>query len=154
MISFTLQQINRVINATWAVGDEELAMKRRLRKGTRSALNVFFLQTVPGGLGIATFPSELQYPDGLDLDGCMVELSTIPGGSKIGYNQGKTVVHEVGHWLGLLHTFEGGCEGEGDLIADTPASRGPSGGCPVGRDSCPDQAGLDPIHNFMDFSYE
>jgi hypothetical protein len=57
------------------------------------------------------------------------------------------------HWLGLYHTFQGGCF-SGDEIADTPAESRPNFGCSPEekKDSCPDQAGLDPIHNFMDYS--
>jgi hypothetical protein len=39
------------------------------------------------------------------------------------------------------------------MIPDTPAQSTPTSGCPVGRDSCP-AAGLDPIHNYMDYSYD
>lgn len=52
-----------------------------------------------------------------------------------------------------MHTFQGGCSGSGDSIGDTPAQASASTGCPEGRDSCAG-GGLDPIHNYMDYSFE
>lgn len=53
------------------------------------------------------------------------------------YNLGETITHEVGHWLGLFHTFQGGCSEVNDDVADTPAAALPSYGCPPPtQDSC------------------
>ena len=67
----------------------------------------------------------------------------------ISYNEGDTLVHEVGHWLGLLHTFHGGC-GIGDQVADTPAVAQPNFFCQE-IDSCQsDQQGNDMVEWFSD----
>jgi hypothetical protein len=70
------------------------------------------------------------------------------------YNQGRTATHEVGHYLGLYHTFDGGCGGgncytSGDRICDTNPESSPTFGCPGNKVSCGSQ---DPIHNYMDYS--
>jgi len=79
--------------------------------------------------------------------------ATFPGGTSR-ERQGGTLVHEAGHWLGLLHTFQGGCTGDGDLVADTPPEASAGSGCPIGRMSCPNSTLPDPIHNFMDYTDE
>ncbi|KAL8973406.1 MAG: hypothetical protein Q9197_002352 [Variospora fuerteventurae] len=88
-------------------------------------------------------------------DGCNILISTMPGGAMLTFDQGKTAVHEVGHWFGLLHTFEGdSCAkgAPGDYVDDTPQEMTATTGCPTGKDSCPGNYGLDPIANYMDYS--
>lgn len=154
-ITMTLAGTTKTVNPTWSSDGNELAMKRALRKGTYADLNVYFLEDLGGNLGYCYFPTDAA-PGSQDfiLDGCSVLAASVPGGSADQYNLGKTATHEAGHWFGLYHTFQGGCNGAGDSVGDTPAQAGPSSGCPVGRDSCPNKAGLDPIHNYMDYSVE
>jgi hypothetical protein len=70
-----------------------------------------------------------------------------------GFSDPTTVVHEVGHWLGLLHTFQFGCgtTAHGDLIRDTPTQMSGHHSCAVTTDTCPDDAGTDPVDNIMGY---
>ncbi|KAK2601882.1 hypothetical protein QQS21_004569 [Conoideocrella luteorostrata] len=162
-IFFNLRAIDWTVNPRWAIGLDVLTMKYQLHRGGRSSLNLYFISALPDvpgekskkkHLGICSFPDEVGRESEVVLDGCLVDVDTIPGGAWIPYDDGKTAIHEIGHWFGLLHTFQGGCDGSGDMVSDTPASASASVGCPEGRNSCPDLPGLDPIHNYMDYSNE
>jgi hypothetical protein len=86
------------------------------------------------------------------MDGIVLDYNTFVGGAYgERFSLAKTGTHEAGHWLGLLHTFQGGCSDKGDYIADTPPEGSPASRCPIGRDTCT-AAGSDPIHNYMDYS--
>jgi hypothetical protein len=68
------------------------------------------------------------------------------------YDRGRTMTHEVGHWIGLRHIWgDGGCTVD-DFCADTPAAASSNFGCPTGTDSCPSASGVDMIENYMDYS--
>ncbi|KAI1849374.1 hypothetical protein JX265_012066 [Neoarthrinium moseri] len=150
-ISFNDAGRDWTINSNWAQDGAELAMKKALRKGTYKDVNVYFVPTLDA-FGYAYLPDSVSTgSNAFYRDGCTILSSTVPGGSETNFNLGYTVVHEVGHWLGLLHTFEGGCSGSGDMVSDTPAERSQASGCPVGRDTC-SGGGVDPIHNYMDYS--
>jgi hypothetical protein len=156
--SFELAGITRTDNAKWFAGNAggvEHAMKKALRRGGDNALNIY--STDAGAyLGWAYLPSILDSPSQAYLDGVVIDWETIPGVSDAyagAFDQGETATHEVGHWLNLEHTFFGGCTEKGDFVADTPAQKTPTSGCPEGKDTCP-APGLDPIHNYMDYSFD
>ena len=69
---------------------------------------------------------------------------------------GRTLTHEIGHYLGLFHTFQGGCSGGffGEQIDDTPPVAEASFGCDTTANTCTnDNPDLpDMIENYMDYA--
>lgn len=140
-------------NSDWAGHNygtaTEFDMKSNTREGGPETLNIWSCANLAGGLlGYATFPS--WYEDDPLQDGVVILSGTNPGGNASPYDEGDTLVHEVGHWLFLYHVFQGGCS-DGDEVDDTPASQ-TNFGCPSpGHDSCPGQPGTDKYFNYMDY---
>jgi hypothetical protein len=154
--SFKLAGAERINNASWfynlAPGSPvEREAKAATHRGDARTLNIWTTNG-PGYLGFATFPS--WYKRSPQLDGIVLDYNSFTGGAYgTNFSLAKTGTHETGHWLGLLHTFQGGCNDKGDYVSDTPDERSPAAGCPEGLDTCP-APGNDPIHNYMDYTYD
>ncbi|GII75082.1 zinc metalloprotease [Sphaerisporangium rufum] len=152
-IRFVLRGVTHTANAAWfhePLGNEA-PMKQRLHTGGAGTLNLYIAQLGRLVLGYSTYPH--WYRDHPELDGVVIDWRSLPGGALRDFSRGYTGVHEIGHWLGLLHTFENGCSEPGDSVDDTPPEALPTTGCPERRDSCP-EAGDDPVHNFMDYAHD
>lgn len=128
----------------------------------RKYMNVWVVRWVNRGaeppsrvLAYATLP----YNSNSASDGIVISYDFLGnyGPSRNNY-VGRTLTHETGHWLGLLHPFEDGCGGNcnssGDYICDTPPVFEASYGCSKTTNSCsndrPDEP--DMIENYMDYA--
>ena len=151
--SFALAGVTTTNNSGWyntcETSATESAMKNALAVDPARTLNMYTCRPGQGILGYARFPD--SYPENSNLHGVVLLDESLPGGDAAPYNQGDTGTHEVGHYLGLYHTFQGGCSKRNDLVADTAPERSAAYGCPVGRDTC-SGGGADPIYNFMDYT--
>lgn len=155
---FETRNIVRTDNSVyheWDDADDRVA-KRELRRGGKATLNVYVVNSIviggqPGVLGYATFPND--YRRNPDRDGVVVIRGSFPGGDANPYNKGDTLTHEVGHWIGLFHTFQNGCGSRGDRVDDTPAQDDGDNifSCNKNLDTCPAKRGKDPVTNFMSY---
>jgi Pregnancy-associated plasma protein-A len=155
---FQLVGVDRTVNEEWYLAGPstkgERDMKKALHRGGTNALN-YYSTTAGAFLGWAYFPNVVEHGNAY-LDGIVVDWESMFRTSKRyagQYDLGKTGTHEAGHWINLYHTFQGACNNYGDYVDDTPAQSIATFGCPVGQDSCP-EPGLDPIHNYMDYSFD
>ncbi|KAF2180700.1 hypothetical protein K469DRAFT_268834 [Zopfia rhizophila CBS 207.26] len=154
---FQVKPLSYAINAEWAkdIDIQKEEKMKQLHRGDYQSLNVYLVEKANSGV--------CSLPDGtgadidqkkLDADGCFVSLDA--GTS----DKSGTLTHEVGHWFGLLHVFQGGCDGDGDFCDDTAPQKAPSYGklaTPGDLNSCPAKqsckaGSFDNVKNFMDYS--
>ncbi|TFK27445.1 hypothetical protein FA15DRAFT_666313 [Coprinopsis marcescibilis] len=173
-VEFHLAGIRRVINREWfdsvTVRTEhgrllDDKMKRALRRGGRNTLNVYTVGLPDGLAGYANFPwsyhKQGDQGDDAVRDGVVMrwDSNAAKSGNDIGSVQmWDALSHQVGHWVGLYHTFQGtGCAGDSDFVDDTPMQAAPSistsnAGCNF-RDTCGGKDELSSTRtNFMDYS--
>ncbi|KAK2780578.1 metalloprotease [Colletotrichum kahawae] len=139
-------------------GNVTSALVRAHRHGGADTLNLFLVPANLGTYGFANFPWHLKNPPGRRL-GLEFPLSN---DALILATRGltedlleKLVVHETGHWLGLYHTFQGGCRRDDDQVEDTPQqdmNKEFQKSCNATQNSCPWLPGLDPIRNYMTYT--
>lgn len=146
--SFKLASLEQVPNDAWYPLRNDYAMMAALRRGSRDDLNIYISDLGGGLLGYASLPSTHD----IIRDGVVVTTQSLPGGSFESYSEGDTLVHEVGHWLGLYHTFRGGCGPTGDYVDDTAAQADGVNvfSCDEALDTC-SAPGTDPVHNYMSY---
>jgi len=152
---FATASIDRTRNSDWyswsnpsVDRSDDTQAKTALGVNPRTELNVYIAALEDDLLGYATFPG--NGPPGLQ--GVVLLNGSLPGGNAAPYNLGDSGTHEVGHWLGLFHTFQGGCQPPGDRVTDTPAQLDGDNifFCRASDDTCT-APGTDPVHNFMSY---
>jgi len=149
-MSFKLQSVETVDNGNWYRNCNALQDEIKGKHVVDPTKWLYVISCSGSGfLGWSTLASE-QTEEDKD-NAIVVGDFTFPGGDET-YGLGDTLTHEMGHFFGLLHTFQGGCSGSGDEVDDTPAEGSASSTCDVKRDTCPGSTGKDPVQNFMDYS--
>jgi hypothetical protein len=113
----------------------------------KSYLNIWVCN-LNGVAGYSTVPGADPKKDGVVIDFGAFGVS----GNNNGYDYGRTLVHEVGHWLNLIHIWgDSNCGDDG--VMDTPQQQNYTVGCPSGiKISCNNGAAGNMYMNFMDFT--
>lgn len=142
----------RTENSDWYYETEknEDNMKSYLAINTTNIINIY-ITNADGYLGWSYFPS--SYPENSYMHGPVISSYAIPEGNDIIYKYGRTLTHEIGHYFGLYHTFQDGCQNN-DGCDDTPAQDNGDNIYECGElNTCnkQDEPGNDPVNNYMNY---
>lgn len=165
--------INRVnlCQASWSTGEINSFVKPTTIWDPTLYMNMWSVDFTDNTLlGYAQFPESTlggmsTAAQNANTDGVVANYATF-GSSALAtgsfsppYDRGRTMTHEVGHFLGLRHIWgdDATCPTTNvatnkDFVADTPAAAAANYGCPTGANSCPSNAGNDMIQNYMDYT--
>jgi hypothetical protein len=118
---------------------------------TDEYLNIWVCDIGFGILGYAQFPGGPAATDGVVNDYQYTGRDAWASGPLAPYDLGRTLTHEIGHWLNLRHIWgDGGCSVD-DGVSDTPVSGSSTSGCPLSKTTC---GSLDNVQNYMDYSHD
>lgn len=120
-------------------------------------MNIWVVPLVSPFIGYATFPVSnlpgLNFPPtARERDGVTVDYRYFgTGGAAVGGSRGRTLTHEVGHFLGLRHIWGDGDCSVDDFVEDTPLQDGSNTICRTSspRITCNTR---DMVENFMDYT--
>lgn len=144
---------------------DEVALKSLISWDTERYLNIWVVKEISFGsgntLGYTYLPGTVpRWREGVVLTGKYFGRA---GTATPPYNLGRTLTHEIGHYLGLHHTFrsEGVCSDTsaadclltGDRVCDTPAELEAKYFCPEETNSCVERPCdlPDPIRNYLNY---
>jgi Pregnancy-associated plasma protein-A/Secretion system C-terminal sorting domain len=145
----------------YSIGDIDAFIKPIVNWDANNYLNMIVVPISGGVLGYAVFPNIAGNPTFSgntvnNLDGVVCTSTSVGNSGSSGgvYNKGRTMTHEVGHWLGLRHTFGDGTNCGDDFCADTPPTLAPTFGCPAfpSLNSCSPALPGAQTANFMDYT--
>ncbi len=145
---------------------EDVQLKALSSLPSQSYMRIFVVRDIsPAGvLGYAYYPGTSTALDGIVIRADVFGSNNICSACNLypGYNLGAAMTHEVGHYLNLYHTFQGGCITDtgvaacqiyGDRICDTPPTTG-SYGCPSPAPLSCDGITPELIENYMDYTQD